>query len=278
MVLRPRALLIFALACSSPSFADESAILESRANVISPLDPGWLAIEYSTNVTGPTDPNSMEASYLSESDDHQDFLKAENALATGFRFDKNSSATIVSKWSWVPNQQQQMIPMDPYLRVSHENFFTSELLNIAADVRVGFATSPISMDHGLIMSIASEQYVTYEVPRSRFTFGLISFLQGNVYQHVSVREEDHLEFRINPLVQYRISNLFSAVMAYEWTSKQAHFPDLSSQHQDGSLLEAGVSWAALPTLNVLFKFFNRARTPLEIEPLMFGTQLNWVLQ
>ncbi|MBX9769434.1 MAG: hypothetical protein K2X47_19315, partial [Bdellovibrionales bacterium] len=75
----------------------------------------------------------------------------------------------------------------------------------------------------------------------------------------------------------RFSDILSAVAAYEWTSKQSHFPDLSSQHQDGSLLEAGLAWTARPKLNVLFKVFSRAHTAFEPEPIMFGTQLNWVL-
>ena len=269
-------LYIIFLSCSV-CLGDEAAFLESRSNLISPLDPGWIAVEYSNNVTGPTETETMPETFYEESEDHQDYLKIENALATGFRFDGDSTATIVTKWNWLPGQEKQIVPLDSYFRVNHEHFVTTAPFNVAADFRVGFATSPVSIDHGLLMSFASEQYATFEIPRSRFTLGVISFLQGNVFQHVSVREEDHLEFRISPLVQYRFSDLLSAIVAYEWTSKQSHFPDLSSQHQDGSLLEAGFAWTALPKLNILFKLFSRARTPFEPEPIMFGTQLNWVL-
>ncbi|MBX9768437.1 MAG: hypothetical protein K2X47_14280 [Bdellovibrionales bacterium] len=264
------------LTCST-SFGDGAAILESKNNLISPLDPGWIAVEYTNNVTGPASEETMPENFYEESEDHQNYLKVENALATGFRFDSDSSATMVSKWNWIPGQEKQVVPLDSYLRVNHESFVSGDLLNIAADFRVGFATSPTSIEHGLIMSFASEQYATYEIPKTRFTVGVISFLQGNVFQHVKVREEDHLELRVSPLVQYRFSDILSAVAAYEWTSKQSHFSDLSSQHQDGSLLEAGVAWTALPKLNILFKLFSRARTPSEPEPIMFGTQLNWVL-
>ncbi|MBX9766370.1 MAG: hypothetical protein K2X47_03785, partial [Bdellovibrionales bacterium] len=181
-LLNPRVYFCALVFSCSTSFGDGAAVLESKYNLISPFEPGWIAIEYSNNVTGPTTTESVPETFYEESEDHQNYLKVENALATGFRFDSDSSATVVSKWNWIPGQEKQVIPLDSYLRVNHESFVTGELFNVAADFRVGFATSPESMDHGLIMSFASEQYATYEIPRTRFTLGVISFLQGNVFQ------------------------------------------------------------------------------------------------
>ncbi len=239
-----------------------------------------LSLEYSNTFTGSSLANPISnQNYSDEAEDHQGSLELENAILTGYKFNSDVTLGAVTKWNAqsAASNGQAFELKDPYLRLSHGKLYSARNFNLAADLRLSAPVSEQSRNNGLMTSLASEQILTYEIPESRFTLGLTTFIQGNFHREEAHQDGDLLELHFSPGVEYKISDSVFANVVFETTKTQPRFADLTAQQQEGSLIEMGVAWDILKNLRFNPNLHTRTSRPLTAESITLGAKLNWVL-
>lgn len=243
-----------------------------------------IAIEYSNTFIGPSlsDPTTT-THYDDQAEDHQGSLVLENAVLAGYRLSPDITLGAVTKWNWhapEPNsetQTQAFELLDPYLKLSHNKLYSAGNFSLGADLRLSAPISRDSKEQGLMTSFASEQVVTYEIPRSPFALELTTFIQGNFYRHEGNQEGDHLELHFSPAAKYQLAKSLSAKVTYELTHSQARFSDLTAQQPEGSLVEVGLTWNVTENLKVAPNIHTRTSRPLMADSLTLGAKVDWAL-
>ncbi|MBK9294511.1 MAG: hypothetical protein IPM57_08710 [Oligoflexia bacterium] len=239
-----------------------------------------LSVKYSNTFFGPSLTSPFSGTHFdSEEEGGKAPLELENSLQAGYKLNQDAILGVVTKWVWhpVPSENQPFMLLDPYLRLSHAKLLTKGNFNVAADLRVSAPVSEKSIAHGLITSVASEQETTYEIPESRFTIGLTTFVQVNFHNEVDHQEGDSLELHLSPKLEYKVSNSLALNMVYELTRTQPRFADVAVAQPEGSILEVGAVWDITNTLKFNPNIHTRTLQALSMDTLTLGAKLDWIL-
>lgn len=214
-----------------------------------------LLVSYENVLLGPPieAPLSMnQSNKWGETDaDDSDHIAMEHSLALGYKFSKTSDIAIVPSFKWEPVDQHTTTLYDPYVRLNDENFFSSGGYGLAAQLRVYIPASDESLANNLVTVIRIQQTSTYAISDSRFTLGVLTYLQ--TYVNSSFHSDEGapntaLFVYGGPTVEYQLTPTVSLTALYELTASSL-YDDVMNFSNTGTAFQPGMSWNITPTFN-----------------------------
>ncbi|MGK5083807.1 hypothetical protein WDW37_10935 [Bdellovibrionota bacterium FG-1] len=175
------------------------------------------------------------------------FMK--NFLNLGYGLTDEIVATGSVYWQYRPVLGQQVVMMDPSVRISHAALIhTQEGVNWYGDARVHFGATAPSRESDMITGFQSFNYLSWEIAQSRVMVALRSSARYNYFGRRG--EGNDGEVYLGPEIIYQWTPRFALSALYEMGASHAHGQSFRQWNNDGTDLEPGFSWDVTPSVNI----------------------------
>jgi hypothetical protein len=201
-------------------------------------------------------------------------LLAKNYASLGYALDDRHFISGTAYWILTPLYEQSRSAMrDPYLRVGNAKLVNSGPFNWYADLRVHFPVTTESRDSDMLSGLQTFHIWTYDFNRF-LTAGLYGSARMNIFGGQGSGHD--LELYAGPNLNFAVSRKLSLTLLYEANLVHNFGAPALTFANDGNDLEPGVSWDALPNLN-LNPYLNLYPDNLSLRSTSFGMLLNWAI-
>ena len=177
-------------------------------------------------------------------------------------------------WSWIAGQQQFTMH-DPFLRVSHDSVFSTDLLNLYADARIHLPVSQESRDNHQFLGLQSLQSLTCGLGDSPFALGLYSSVRTNFFGDGGFGNDFELYLGPNLYVQFArhasLSFLYELQYNHQFGEKAFHF------WTPGADFAPGVAWDVTPEVMLNPYLVLNTSGVVSLASTSFGMLMNWRL-
>jgi len=213
---------------------------------------------------GQTDPNSPQS--------------IENLLTTGYRFDKDLSAGVITHFYYFPignptGAGQDIQMLDPILYLSRTNWVDRGNFKVKGlfYLAPGISKNDILKQQHLAMSFGPALSATYDVPNTGLTLGLYSYIRGYVPTSAANGDSRSYYLYAAPNLNYVLTKTLSATLWVDLIQAQrtlgtGFFSGLTNFESD---IEPGINWdvnkylSLNPVLNIYPGNLTLAATSLQ---------------
>jgi hypothetical protein len=218
------------------------------------------ALTYFGIYTGPPVAHPTRGGTIDTSSLEYDGNQPQN-LSNQIKFDFFLSPAIfvgpVLNFQLNPMAGQAFSMLDSGFRVGTNQLFHSGPWTLSGDFRVTFGMRPQYRDQDEILDLQSLQILTYDVPHSKLTLGVMGFHYYQIYGNgiatrdpQDPRDPRDLNLYFAPNLKYQFSLPVAAVASYDFYFYHLTGASWGSWGQDPSDLAMGVSWDITPNINV----------------------------
>ena len=160
--------------------------------------------------------------------------------------------------------------LDSGIRIGHTRIMHTANVNLLADFRITGPMKPENRRNDEIVDLQSLQVLTYKVPKTKLTLGIVGFHTLQLYgearpvkslDDLSAAKDWNLFF--GPYVSYELSSTVSAVVSYDLHPYHRVGAKWDTWTSDPSDLSPGISWDITGDINLQTQF------------LIYPSQLRW---
>lgn len=257
--------------------ANTAATTTSTAEAVAPSIREKLSLSYSNvfygpSITGITSGKQPDA----DTGANTSPLLFKNYLALGYKATSTISITPTIYFK-VNNSGTNMLQMqDPYLRISNSKLLTIGNFNHYADIRLAPGVTPVSTNANRLGFVVTKHVSTYSIPESKFTVGLTTIAQVNVYSQEKSGQKN-FEVYAGPNVEYQALPNLAIGLLYELAAHNARNKGLGNWNSDGTDLEPYLSWDITPSINFNPWLDIKTGNRIALDTTSFGAAFTWKL-
>ncbi len=178
-------------------------------------------------------------------------------------------------WNWRPVYSQDLTLRDPYFKFGNGDLLKIPNLTWYADARVHFPTSTRSRMNDLLVALQTFHIVNYQLGSSPWALGTYASARYNHFGAAGVGND--VEFYLGPNIQLQVSSAVSLNLLYELGSAHPWGDEPYLLVDQGTDLQAGVSWNLSQKINLNPYLNFLTGRPFSWESTSLGMTLSWRL-
>lgn len=259
---------------SPPALASEvSESDEDLTETTSPLKS--ISAHYFGIFYGPSLENFSVYQPTPEGDnDPEHPIVLQNFLSVGYSFTDEVSLAATGFWTVEPVGEHRVALRDPALRLSHEQLYHTEVVNLYGDVRVRFGVSPYSRDRHVRGSLQTFQNLSFLPPGVQWlTFGVHGLQRATWMGELGSGND--LDLYLGPNLNFRTSDRLSITLLYELYAAHVFGAEAFDFTNDGTDLETSLNWDISPqmSLNPFLRFYPGGK--MNLQSTSAGLMFSW---
>jgi len=259
-----------AMAASTPAAAPAAGAVSADAAKVAPagmlsrLSVTYMPSFYGPSVTGPSMFQPEAATGAAE--DRSAPLTILHDIAVGYKLNSkgltlepvvrfNQTLRASEEEGAVTRNANIQMLNDPWIKLKQSKIASFAGVNFGGSVRAYVPTSQLSQDVGLIVGSRASGTFSYDVPKTKLSLGLETFVQHALFnssdREVRIKKNrPHYSVYANPNVTYQLTEKLALIGLYEIQS--GHRAKSRGMEMDFmfSDIEAGVSWDVTKKINL----------------------------
>lgn len=197
-----------------------------------------------------------------------------NYLSLSYKATKSLLPGITVLSTYTPVRGQDMTLLDPYLRLTDTKLINSGNWTLYSELRHFLPVTKASHDAHKMSTLGTFQWLTYNVPHSRFSVGFWAKYYWTIYGSGAApsSSNDYQAF-FRPQVFYSITPKLAGSLYYEVTSNHFMGNSATNWKKGYSNVQMGAMWTVMQglTLNPYLLFNTGNRTTSDVTSL--GAQI-----
>ena len=204
----------------------------------------------------------------------KDPVHTENKLTLGYRPSANTLLGVGLESNFYAIKGFQM--RDPYLLMRDKKLIHSGGFNVDAQLRSYLGMTGYSQDHHLLASFRLINDMSFHPSGTRWTFTAYTYAHQYVYGSATAGNLDQRVFAM-PMIEYQMTSNLSAVLAYKAWANHTSGSLPFAFNSEPTLLAPGLSWTALPGLNINPYLDLSPGTGFAYDNTTIGLNVNWTI-
>jgi hypothetical protein len=149
-----------------------------------------------------------------------------------------------------------LLGQDSGARIGTKQLFHTDTMNYSADLRLYAPWKPSTRKAGELMSAQTVQNFTWDVPKSKFTLGVLQVHQYYQYNGTALRDPldsntmDDVTLYFAPNVSYKLSKSFAATLWFEFYPHHILGAGIFDWSEYPTDIAPGVSWDLTENINI----------------------------
>ena len=226
---------------------------------------GKFSLSYWGMYSGPPAVNPLQAGTLSAATGNLQYDPSSpqnlyNQLKLDYHLSQNVFIGPVLNFKYIPVYGKGAHMEDSGVRIGNSQLIHTDHLNLFADARIYAPTDPHTQSNGEIVSFVSLQFLTYEIPATKWTLGLLSFDTYGVYgSNIPVGmgtggyPEDAMVY-LGPNISYQLTPSLALTTFVEFYMNHAPNSGLAFNNLPATYapmdIAPGVSWDITKQINI----------------------------
>lgn len=197
-------------------------------------------------------------------------IEFQNTFTLGYKFTKKVTLSANFNIYVNPVYGGDYRIIDPFLRLSNSSVYKHGGFNLSTDLRLGAPLQERSVENKMITYLRNTWTPSYQIPHSRFSILVPSFLKGVAYTNYDKTGLTQIEAYTAPEIDYKLLPTVTLFALMELDAVQKTGSSLTDFSTSFTDVEPGVSWDVTPGFN-LNVFLN---IPTSNRVLLSTTQLD----